>query len=287
MRKLFSILLIGVLATAIGCEDEPNYPIIPYIEFKEFWFEETPAPEMMDSLVLTIKFRDGDNDLGIDPLEHSFPYHWADFFLANNGELSPVSTWVLSTTEASPRVFDPVIYSPSEKSGKLATIKTKSEPGYEFMPSDEFPYSCMNYIYESVYIEQSNVWMIDDTDNIIETIDNVTPPLFLVAETFYTEYNENQFNIIIDFLVEQPDGSFNKFDWRTNFCATFDGRFSNKSASPFTIKKTSRWEGQLTYAMKSSYFITLFKGKKLKLRIYIKDRAFHNSNVIETDVIQF
>jgi len=41
-------------------------------------------------------------------------------------------------------------------------------------------------------------------------------------------------------------------------------------------------KGELTYRLATVGFTPLFGDKKMKLKIYINDRALHSSNVIET-----
>jgi hypothetical protein len=92
----------------------------------------------------------------------------------------------------------------------------------------------------------------------------------------YFETNPNHYNITVDFLVW--DGTtFKEFDFRKEFCnQTFDGRF------PPLQDNESRIEGTLLYSMSSRGFETIFSIKRLKLRVAIKDRALHESAVIET-----
>jgi hypothetical protein len=104
-----------------------------------------------------------------------------------------------------------------------------------------------------------------------------------VTDTLYFELNPNHYNIEVDFLVKNGDGSFTEFDWRTEFdypnCGgTFDGRFpvlyKDEPGSPL--------EGKIRYGMVSPGFKALFSIKTLKLRVQIKDRALNKSNIVET-----
>ena len=100
----------------------------------------------------------------------------------------------------------------------------------------------------------------------------------------YSRPNENHYNILIDFLFEDPNGNFVEFDFYKEYCTTFNGIFSGRSGQdgPFLLKMDGKNKGQLTYRMISLGFVPLFGDKKMKLRLYIKDRALHNSNAIET-----
>ncbi|MEQ9413763.1 MAG: hypothetical protein RIF39_08025, partial [Cyclobacteriaceae bacterium] len=90
----------------------------------------------------------------------------------------------------------------------------------------------------------------------------------------------------VDFLVKQNDGSFQEFDWRTEFCTTYDGRFPILAKNSDLSLKNSI-EGTLRYAMLSTGFKLQFSIKTLKLRIMIQDRLLNKSNVIETPEFQF
>ncbi len=104
-----------------------------------------------------------------------------------------------------------------------------------------------------------------------------------VTDTLYFELNPNHYNIEVDFLVKNGDGTFTEFDWREEFdypnCGgTFDGRF------PILYKEEtgSPLEGKIRYGMVSPGFKALFSIKTLKLRVQIKDRALNLSNIVET-----
>jgi hypothetical protein len=142
--------------------------------------------------------------------------------------------------------------------GTLLNYKTKrTVPGYDTLPDFVKPYNCIN-------------WELYKVDNI-------------VTDTLYIELNPDFYNITIDFLVKNPDGSFTEFDWTKEFnypnCGiSFDGRFPIL----FKDKPGSPLEGKIRYGLGSVGFKILFSIKTLKLRIQIKDRALHKSNIIET-----
>jgi hypothetical protein len=137
---------------------------------------------------------------------------------------------------------------------KLVTFKSKRTiPGYDTLPE----ISCLNY-------EQIKEGLI-------------------VKDTIYFQLNSDHYNIFVDFLIKQADGSFRVYDWNSEFpfpgCVDgYNGRF------PILFKETpgSPLEGVINYALKSSAFNIIFSTRTLKLRVYIKDRALNRSNVIET-----
>jgi hypothetical protein len=124
---------------------------------------------------------------------------------------------------------------------------------------------------------------------ILSTVDN----------TLYSERNENALNLYVDFLVEGNDGTYTEFDFTRDLpdkiCTPgFDTRLPllstlsrGRHTTPlFHFNIISEKEGEITYAMASSGLRDLFTGKNLKLRVSLKDRALHASNVIETTVFR-
>jgi len=61
------VLMAGLLLTS--CFDPPQYSPIPVIEFDNIVFKDVSDPSASDSLILTIRFKDGDGNLGLDPNE--------------------------------------------------------------------------------------------------------------------------------------------------------------------------------------------------------------------------
>jgi len=142
--------------------------------------------------------------------------------------------------------------------GKYLNYEIKrTDPDYDTLPDFVKPYNCIN-------------WEVYKENNIVK-------------DTLYFELNPNYSNIIVEFLVKNPDGTFTEFDWKKAFnfpnCGiSFDGRFpilyKEKPGAPL--------EGTIRYGMGSIGFKILFSTKTLKLRVQIKDRALNKSNFIET-----
>ena len=276
LKGISTFLFFSILFGA--CFDPPSFPNTPYIEFESLVFVEGKTLTDNDSLNLTIRFQDGDGDLGLPADEIDEPYNNLNFFLVNNGELEKVGTWIRYND------LPPVIKPKPGQQGKLATVRTRNEPGLGSLPPYTIPYSCINYIYDSVYVSEENKNIFDDTYNLYKTLTSTTnPKLYVLLDTFYYEINTYHSNITVDFLVKQNDGTFKEFDWVTEFCVadnapgiSFDGRF------PVLGEKTGPLEGTLKYSMVSSGFLALFSVKTLKLRIQVYDRALNASNVLET-----
>ncbi len=118
---LFAIILIGVTA----CFNPPEFPIEPQIEFLSIQYKEygTGFDTNYDSLILTLSFKDGDGDLGLDASEDGSPYNNKFYFIQPNG--------------------------------KYITYQTKRTVlGYDTLPAFVKPYNCINW---EVYKENNIV----------------------------------------------------------------------------------------------------------------------------------
>lgn len=233
---------------ASSCFDPPEYPNTPSITLQDIYFKQIGSNTDADSLVLVLGFKDGDGDLGLSASEIDSPFQEQDFFL--------------------------------DEDGKLITVRTRKKAGYDTLPSFTFPQNCLHYLYDTLFIPEQQKSVFDESYNLVKTFTSGGTKYYAVLDTFYIQKNPNHYNIKIDFFVNgQP------FDWRTVYpyptCGeTFDGRF------PILFKEEgseSALEGTLTYAMKSNAFIPFFGlTKSLRLKIQIKDRALHSSNIVES-----
>ncbi|WP_420385789.1 hypothetical protein [Roseivirga sp.] len=138
------------------------------------------------------------------------------------------------------------------------------------------PFTCLDYVIE----DRENLDINEDGD-------------FL--DTLRIDFNENQFNIEVDFYVKR-NGSFEEVDLRAQprgsanentFCGiSFDGRFPCLSSddNPCSIVRNSNRpiEGVINYEMKSGLFLPLFRTDTVKLEFKVRDRALHTSNIGET-----
>lgn len=269
-------MLFGVLVVVVSsCFDPPEYPNQPSIDFEglEFYAE----ADAIDSLVLSINFKDGDGDLGLSSDDISFPYHPRNYFLENNGQLISVPTISPYTN------IPPIIYLNTGQTGKLATIRTLEKPEYASkMPEYIYPFTCTTYIYDSLYIEVGDEEIFDNSYNITDTLRSSNPSnkdLYQIKENFYTQKNPNYDNITVDFILSNNT----ELNWETitgTECGpSFDGRF------PRLSDKDGPLEGTLRYSMKSEGLAIILGSQSFKLRVTIKDRALNTSNTIETDFV--
>lgn len=117
-----------------ACFEPPQYSIIPSIEFDKIIFKDIANSSDPDSLILSLRFKDGDGDLGLDPSEtfepvnDKFYYAFTDASLTNSVPIS---------------AFDPrFIY---------VTYKTRrTNPNYSSLPAFTQPYNCINWEVKTV-----------------------------------------------------------------------------------------------------------------------------------------
>lgn len=74
-----------VLFTLVSCSERPTFPATPSISLNEFYFQEIQDLSL-DSLIIKIKFEDGDGDLGLDANETYPPYQLMDVYVYPNGD---------------------------------------------------------------------------------------------------------------------------------------------------------------------------------------------------------
>lgn len=268
LKGLSFLLFLSILFGS--CLDQPEYSVIPEIKFTGLEFINPPDSDV-GSLVLRFDFKDGDGDLGLDNSTIDPPFHIANYFLERgDGKLD--------TIPLIQRYSDlPPFAEPGSKAGKLVTVRTREKPGYDFLPPYN-PDECF-YKYDSVAVDAANKDIFDDTYFVKRTLKGGAgfPDVFILADQFYYELNPYHNNIEIDWLVKNNDGSFSEFDWQSLDCgSSFDGRF------PILTDKARPVDGTISYAMASSGFLSLFSIKTLKLRFFVRDRALHKSNVVET-----
>jgi hypothetical protein len=177
-------------------------------------------------------------------------------------------------------------------------------------PHLEFPYQ------PSYYYDKSNGTLVPsdkltrgevELESLIIYEDRFNPPYDTIPEThcsydryylndfdyvdLYSRLNENYKNLFVEFLHQNPDGSYSAFDFYEEYCETFDTRIPSFNSwpqhqkmvtGPFEVIRQTSKKAQITYTMISGGFRAIFGSKKMKLRFYVKDRALNASNIIET-----
>jgi hypothetical protein len=238
-----------------ACFNPPEYPATPQITFNKIKFIDTPdvGALVADTLALSIDFKDGDGDIGfsdadlqLTPATKSYVEH---YYFDKSGQ-----RWAISdATNLSQSVNqnDINLYK------SLLKYSSRKTAPYDTLPAFAKPFNCIN-------------WEI-----LYKTVGNSVTP----TDTLYFQLNPNHYNIYVDFLVKQNDGSFVEYDFRKELCTTYDGRLPVLSKD---IGQETPLEGTIRYAMRGTGFKLVFSIKTLKLRVRIQDRALNKSNEIET-----
>ncbi len=100
------LILVVAFAGLWGCVKKPSYPIVPEIEFVSL--KRFSAGTGLDSLRLTIRFKDGDGDLGLGQDDTAFPF---SFFMPDGKTPNPfyynifVNTYRLKGTQVDTIVY--------------------------------------------------------------------------------------------------------------------------------------------------------------------------------------
>lgn len=259
MRKKI-ILYALVLTLSISCkkkDDGPNFPLEPYIEFRDITFIHG-QPSVTDTLKVSFYFRDGDFDLGLNESELNDPYNRKFYFLRSNGAPVPDTKFQHEEVDLA----------------DLISYRFKRTHLPDTLPVFITPYNCRN-------------WEINrdpSTGKIADTL------YFRQNKNFYNLYvtilivNTNGSTSVFDFSQNFifPNCQLNAFNRRFRY-----PKESPVPGSPFSVNMISSKEGTFTYDMRSAGWKNLFAGQKIKLRISIRDRALHLSNEIETTEVQF
>jgi hypothetical protein len=283
MKVLKGLTILTFFSILLGsCFDPPEFPDVPEIVFQDIAFCDVSDNSKPDTLNLYIKFKDGDGDLGLDaqdPKYSSTPYHYADFFQNVNGSISEIEVFAGQITGPGGTTFVDVFDIDNPTAGDLIFARTRKDPDFAgVLP----PFSCENYAYREFILHSSDTAVLDKYSKFADTLANESGTFYLIKDTLYHVTNPDHYNIEVDFFVlvdpnnPNPALRYEEYDWRKERCSTFDGRF------PFLSETRTSLDGSLKYSMESRGFQILFGGKTIKLRIQIKDRLLHKSNVIET-----
>lgn len=249
IKKFIAILILMWITGS--CYKPSEDSIIPQIQLQGIDFKHE-FPTNPDVLTLTLKFKDGDGDLGINGDEteiYTSPTETKDISTPTYYyyQLSKINTWF--TTHKSNEVL---------KSG-YEYVTYASHRKIHSLPFDTLPeLNCKN-------------WEL-----------RLNP-----VDTFYIQQNPYANNIFVYLYIKNQNGSYIYFDPADLYpfgdrCVTnfFHGRFEVLSSDP---GRKSPLEGTITYRIQSSALYLNLHGKTVKLKIHILDRAFHKSNLIESD----
>lgn len=141
------------------------------------------------------------------------------------------------------------------------------------------PFTCVDYLIEGLEGE-NGIDYNEDGDT---------------ADTLRMNLNEDRFNFFIDFFVKK-NGTFEELDFRRipesangqTLCGEvpFDSRIPCLSNEDDACKdiddNPGPIEGVITYEMKSSLFLPVFRTDTVKIVFQMQDRALNRSNIVES-----
>lgn len=247
-RLLQSLVLgLGVMGVVWACQPPDELPIIPKISYNrvEFFDEATGS----DSLILYINFEDGDGDIGLRGSEENYPYNKYNFIIDSSNPRKFVFIGGDNYTPPFYSAFD-------ENFNRLPQQTLFSETDIRR------PYNCEQYEEVEYFPSQTATTAKIDT--------------FLVAR------NPNNQNIFVDFY-RKVNGNYEFLDWANVFSSNGCGGNFNARFPIFDTDNLGKsLSGTLRYSMLSAGFGIVLKKDTFKLKVYIKDRALHDSNVIES-----
>jgi hypothetical protein len=270
--KTFRLLCVAVFCGVIvsSCFTPPEYPDAPEIVFKSVDFiKGKPFDDgslAADTVLLVLTFKDGNGDVGVsaDDVYPPFNDRWYhtksrlrhDNSLSDDCSQYDDMCWYINPL-------------PSEFAKYVDLKDGRVTAGYDTLPGFAKPYNCLNWevVYEA-----------DDNDP------NTNPaPIDTVYFTLNPHYN----NIFVEFQVRTDQGvdpyvPFDEKEFFTfPFCGvrTFHGRIPVLSED---LSHSTPLEGEIRYSIPSVSFQTIFGSQTLRLKVYIEDRALHQSNIVYT-----
>jgi len=255
--KITTLLLLITAVSLSSCFDGPEYAKSPNIKFNSIEFKRGTA-NIKDSLIIDIHFEDGDSDLGLD-----------DNYTATDSKFRQGDFFV-------------------DSANNIVTIKHQQALD---LPPFEYPYICTNYRLTptfSSFCSEAGISNENCDQTIkslgVEVLENQSSKIIL--DTLYFEPNENFYNYFLEFYVKNDQGEFEKYNWYDNELIPDPCAVTSLLNLRFPVvsddEKNSPVEGDLKYALVSRGLWVAFQNETLKIKIWIKDRALNQSNVVET-----
>jgi hypothetical protein len=214
MGRFIFCLLVPALALISACQKAPEYPLTPEITFTSInrYLVNNPFSLVpIDSIIITVDFKDGDGDLGLFPNQAPFTsfdvmYDNMNNFVRYNG-------------------------------------------------SSTFSCDSFNIDYY-------------DSDAFVDTVKGVR--------------NADYYNYFLELKIKTD--SVNYRDFNFPYCSNINGRFPELNPGNYH----GPLEGQLAFTINNTKVLRdSLANKTVKFRIQIKDRAFHQSNTVESPDILF
>ncbi len=252
MKKF--IIFFGVLSSLMflnQCYEVPEFPAEPFIEFVGIAFVESgtdpDGSPVQDQLILAIKFQDGDGNLGLTTDDTSAPFHIRNYYNVNNGNVIPSDPFNSNDTSFLIRYSD------------------RFKPGLDTLPPFLSPFNCTRYLVNPDIDPRPNSQL------------NINDTIFSIRNPYHN-------NIFVELYLEQS-GEFVLFDFDAEFA--FPGCGTNLHGRFPILNETENdrpMEGTIYYTMRSFVYKFIFGTRRAKLRVWILDRDFNKSNVIETPI---
>jgi hypothetical protein len=213
-------------------------------------------PTAVDTLIVTVTFKDGDGDLGV------------------NGDETAIYTSPADSTDLRTPYYyyydsaKNTIWYPTHDPNMVFSQKGRHYVNYaSYRKIRTFPFDTL-----SATVNCAN-WEFRSNP----------------ADTLCIRNNPYSNNFFMDVFTKNPDGKtythvdpvtyFSFEECQPNF---FNGTFPVLSSD---LGKTNPLDGTIIYKYISAGIYIQFRGKTLKVKVYILDRAFHQSNSVESDDI--
>ncbi|MBS1491253.1 MAG: hypothetical protein JSS93_12060 [Bacteroidetes bacterium] len=235
-----------------ACIKQPEYSVVPQIQLGSFLLRQgTGAGLGYDTLIITIKFKDGNGDIGIGAVDlarpdgkYVSPWYWA-YDTTNNGNYG-------YTTDNNPADLNS-----NGSHYKFIDFRAR-KIGFSGL-TIPITYDCVNWELGK-NVGSSKIDTIYITQN---------PSAYTLNMSLYTRRN-----------VADP---FVYYDPGVNDCnpSEFSAAFPDLSND----RKNSPIEGSFTYKFEYLGFAAKFSGQYLKFNITITDRAGNVSNTVEADLV--
>lgn len=258
--KIRLLWVSAAMLFLVSCLDTNEFPDTPKIDFDNIRYVEVGGFLETDSLIIRLNFEDGDGDLGLradDNRDREAPFN--DFSMFSYDTATQRVTEYALDTLSSGRPSDLELVR-----NTISFSDRRNIPQLDTLPDYTFPEYCKYY----------------RTIEIFEP-GNEEP---ILQDTAYYQSNPRFNNIYVSFFIEnvQGSGNFEEFFWE--YSTPPDCNISYHGRFPLIneVGREKASEGVLTYRMTSIGWRNTFQNNRIKLKIFILDRAGNKSNEIET-----
>jgi hypothetical protein len=247
-RTLNLFILIALLAIG-SCFNPPEFSEIPQIvRIEGVRTFEVPGANTPDSMIVSVQFRDGNGDIGIDATQNEPPYNERWFFLK-----TPITKCETGLTSPCNRIS--YVQDPTKLSAYVTYSMKRTTPGYDTLPAFVQPFDCSRYY-------------------VVTTGSQV-------RDTLYSVTNRRYSNFFMDIYIKSGN-SYDKFNFNSRpypACEIYglDGRLPIL-AKDGDLSAELPLDGTITYKVASASFYSLLRNRTVQLRIRIMDRAGNMSD---------